>query len=71
MQTQTHQILTHLERYASITPLEALNLYGVFRLSGRIYELRGVGHPITKDMIEVKSRAGHVTRVAQYKLQRT
>ena len=33
-------ILEHLEKYGSITPLQALDLYGCFRLAARVHELR-------------------------------
>ena len=41
--TQAGQILEHLQKHRSITPLDALNLYGCFRLAARIHELRRHG----------------------------
>lgn len=38
--TQDDQILAHLQAGQRITPLEALHLYGCFRLAARIHELR-------------------------------
>lgn len=38
--TQEDAILQHMQLGQRITPLEALNLYGCFRLAARIYELR-------------------------------
>lgn len=43
---QTEQILEHLKAGNSITPLEALNLFGCFRLSARIKDLRDAGYEI-------------------------
>jgi len=43
--TQNQNILKHLKK-KSITPIEALELYGCFRLSARILELRKAGHDI-------------------------
>jgi hypothetical protein len=40
--TATSRILAHLKR-KSITPMVALNLYGVFRLAAIIYNLRKQG----------------------------
>ena len=40
--SQTKQIYEHL-RERSITPIEALNLYGCFRLAARIDDLRREG----------------------------
>ena len=44
--SQKQHILAHLERHGTITPLEALNLFGCFRLAARIAELRAEGHDI-------------------------
>lgn len=40
MSTQNIFIAEHLRSGKSITPLEALNLYGCFRLGARIFELQ-------------------------------
>lgn len=40
---QNEMILEHLLKGWSITPLEALNSYGIFRLGARIYDLRSRG----------------------------
>ena len=42
MKTQIEAILTHLNR-KSITPLEALEKYGCFRLAAVIHKLRSRG----------------------------
>ena len=38
--SQQSQILTHLKQNKTLTAIEALQLYGVFRLAARIGELR-------------------------------
>ena len=40
---QNAKILAHLNEGRSITALEALNLYGCFRLASRIHDLRKAG----------------------------
>tara|TARA_B100000745_G_scaffold122814_2_gene79691 strand:+ start:2558 stop:2797 length:240 start_codon:yes stop_codon:yes gene_type:complete len=45
-QGQKGMVLFHLEERGSITALEALSLYRIFRLSARIYDLRAGGHRI-------------------------
>lgn len=40
MSTQRDQILNHLQKHGSITPMEALRRYGCFRLGARIWELK-------------------------------
>lgn len=48
--TQTDQIIEHLKK-APITPLEALNKYGCFRLSARIFDLKEQGFPTKREMV--------------------
>ena len=48
--TQCEFTLQYLERYGSITPLEALNAFGCFRLSARVADLRADGHNITTEI---------------------
>lgn len=43
---QNEMILEHLKAGNSITPLEALDLFGCFRLSARIKDLRDSGYEI-------------------------
>ena len=50
--TQEEQILKHLQIIGSLTPLEALNLYGCFRLGARIWELRNQGHDIKMELVQ-------------------
>lgn len=42
-QTQNEMILDYLLSGNSLTPLEALDRFGCFRLSGRIYDLKKKG----------------------------
>lgn len=53
--SQAQAILTHLQS-APITPLEALNRYGCFRLGARIYDLRQQGHSIKSETIECEGK---------------
>lgn len=43
--SQCENILEHMKR-APINPIQALNLYGCFRLAARIRDLRKQGHEI-------------------------
>lgn len=50
--SQNKAILQHLQKGHSITPLEALHLFGCFRLSARIHDLIHIfGHDIKCEMI--------------------
>ncbi len=44
--TQTEMIRAHLEAGREITPIDALEQYGCFRLAARINDLRKAGLPI-------------------------
>lgn len=47
-QSQNNLVLSHLKAGHTITPIEALGKFGVFRLAARIYDLRAAGHTINK-----------------------
>lgn len=49
----------------SITPMEALNMFGCFRLSARIADLREEGLAVVTDMVTINDK-----RVARYYLQK-
>jgi len=49
---QTRLIEEHLREKGSITPLEALEQYGCFRLAARIADLRREGLPILTNIVE-------------------
>ena len=61
--SQTTEILKALKRGKKLTPLEALDKFGTFRLGARILELRQAGYDIKTRMVR-KGRA----RVAEYSL---
>ena len=44
--SQCDDILNHMETKGGITALDALSLYGCFRLASRINDLRNRGHEI-------------------------
>jgi len=56
MISQENMILHHLIEIGPITPLEALKLYGVLRLGGRIYDLRNKGWGINTEIIHQSRR---------------
>lgn len=47
--TQCDLILDHLQRVGPLTPLDALQLFGCFRLTSRIWDLKQLGHDIHTD----------------------
>jgi len=46
MKQQNLMVLDHLKTGKELTPLEALNSYGCFRLAARVYDLKQSGWPI-------------------------
>ena len=67
MLSQTDKILAHLRAGNTLTPIEALRMFGTLRLGARIFELRKAGEPITADRIIIP---GNRT-VARYRLNNT
>lgn len=51
MHTQTRQIRRHLLKHNSITPYEALRLFGCMRLAARIWDLKKTGFSVVKHMV--------------------
>lgn len=43
---QAKVILRHLEKGKTITPMESLIVYGIYRLSDCIFKLRNAGHDV-------------------------
>ena len=68
MPTQNQRILDYLNRYGSITQLDALNDIGVMRLASRVSDLRRRGYPIVSEMVEVTNRYGEKCRIKEYRL---
>ena len=69
--TQTKLVLQHLNEHGSITSYEAFKLYGVTRLSAKIYELRHKnGYSISSSLETVNTRLGHHATIAVYKLEK-
>jgi hypothetical protein len=66
--TQNETIAAELRAGKRITPLDALRLCGSMRLGARIWELKRAGLAIVCDRVEVETKAGHVARVAEYRL---
>ncbi|OTQ74724.1 hypothetical protein B6C99_02925 [Gilliamella sp. N-G2] len=44
-------MLSHLQSGKSINPMQALNLYGCFRLGARIYDLKKAGFEIDSRLV--------------------
>lgn len=66
--TQAERILQYMEKFGSITQIEALQDLGCMRLASRISDLKKRGIPIKREMVGVKNRFGETCYVSQYSL---
>jgi len=63
MKTQNERIRQHLEHGLSITSIEAIQSYGITRLSGRIKDLKDAGMNISSETIfDKKNPSRHWSR---------
>jgi hypothetical protein len=70
--TQEQQVLDHLQSRGSINCLEAIQRYGITRISAKIWDLRQVGHAVKS--VRSKRADGfteYVYDVAQTKMNLT
>ena len=66
--TQCTQVLKHMKYFGGITSLEAINKYGITRLSARIADLKDSGITIYDEWITVTNRYGKKCRVKEYRV---
>ena len=66
--SQCQMIIDYMNRYGTITPLEAIRDIGCYRLASRISDLKKKGYMIIDEWAEVPKRMGGVTRVKRYRL---
>ena len=67
MESQNKRILNYLKRGHRMTPMDALELFGCFRLAARVYDLRQEGHNISKQIIELSNGVN----VSEYSLDQS
>lgn len=66
--TQTERILEHVQKYGSITPLEALKEYGVMRLASRVHDLKKLGVYLNRTTEKSTNRFGETVHYTRYTL---
>lgn len=62
LESQERQILAYLKSGKTLTPIQALEMFGCFRLGARIFDLKDKGHDIKTTMIKTYSGK----RIARY-----
>lgn len=66
--TQCERIIRHLKDHGSITSLEAIAEYGIYRLASRIRDLKNRGYKFTVETKKGKNRYGEPVHYSVYKL---
>lgn len=67
-ETQCKWILTWLDDFGSITPMEAMQELGIMRLAARVHEIGSrMGIRIDREMVTSINRYGHAVRYMKYK----
>lgn len=66
--TCDERVLAYIKKFGGITPMEAWNAIGIYRLSGSIFNLRKAGYCIETNLVDVRNRYGDVCKVARYTL---
>ena len=67
--TQNQRILDYIERFGSITQLDALKDLGVMRLASRISDLRRLGYAIISTSEPVTNRYGETCHIKRYRIE--
>ena len=62
------RVMDYLEKFGSITSLQAFVDLGESRISARIWELRDKGVNVSSKFISVKNRFGETRHVKQYSI---
>ena len=68
--TQADRVLEYIQKFGSITTLQAYRDLGVTRLSARIFELRARGLEIYSTNVTSKNRYGENCTYAKYYLRK-
>lgn len=66
--TKKKAILTELLQGKVLTALDAFYLCGSMRLAAMIAEIRDDGYGIKTEYVNVKTKYGHIARIARYSL---
>ena len=67
--SQVAMILTHLQTGEAINPLDALSVYGCYRLGAVIHKLKQEGYAISSTIHRYKKPSGKQGHYAVYRLE--
>lgn len=71
LESQDMIVLNHMTKHKTITSMQAFSLYGITRLSAKIYNLREAGHRIGMVWEETINRYGKPVRYGKYFIEKT
>lgn len=63
---QKQRIIEYVEKYGSITPMQAINELGITKLATRVSELKKEGYEVRTQILYAPNRYGDNTRFARY-----
>ena len=66
--TQNKAVLNVLLNGQEITPQDAMDRFGCYRLGARIHDLRAMGYPIITETRTSKNRYGRTVQYASYRM---
>lgn len=64
--TQKEAVLNYIDKFGSITPMEAFADLGITKLATRISELTREGETFRKELVPTTTRLGHKTHYMKY-----
>ena len=64
--TQCERIVDYINRFGSISTMEAFHDLGITRLASRIHDLRCEGYHIEREIIRDKNRYGEPVHYMRY-----
>ena len=67
--TQSQRILRHLQDYGTITTWQAIEDYGITRLSASVFDLKEMGYKISGEVKSGLNRYGEKVSWKEYRLE--
>lgn len=64
--TQEEKVLEYLKKHRTITPYQALDLFGCFRLASIIFRIKEDGHEVITQLIMKVDADGETMKYAKY-----
>lgn len=67
--TQSERIIDYIERFGSITPMQAFYDLGITKLATRVSEMKKDGIEFDQEMVSSKNRYGDTVSYMRYSLR--